>query len=107
MTTSPTIAASTAPGRGTNPSPAARGVNGRTAPSRTQPTTDASNPTTGRLRKNGVRRVRMTKTTRDWVASDSTNHAVWNRDSDAWNPHSIKANVPKSKIELSGPKKNM
>lgn len=32
----------------------------------------------GRLRKKGTRRVRMTKTTRVWVASDSTNHPVRN-----------------------------
>ena len=39
----------------------------------------------GRLRKNGTRRVRITKMTNVCVASDSTNHPVWNRDSPAWN----------------------
>jgi hypothetical protein len=32
----------------------------------------------GRLRQNGLRRVRIAKITSTWVASDSTNQPVWN-----------------------------
>jgi hypothetical protein len=32
----------------------------------------------GRLRQNGLRRVRIAKNTSTWVASDSTNQPVWN-----------------------------
>jgi len=49
----------------------------------------------GRLR-HGVPAVRITKSTRVWVARDSTNHPVWNRASEAWKPHSRIAKVRKS-----------
>ena len=60
--------------------------------------------TLGRLRKNGVRRVRITKMISVWVASDSTNQPVWNRLSPAWKSQSMTPKVRKSKRELIGPK---
>ena len=56
----------------------ASGVNGRTAPIAAQVIGSTIIARLGRLRKNGTRRVRMTKTTSVWVASDSTNQPVRN-----------------------------
>ena len=67
---------------------------------------DAETPV-GRLRKNGTRRVRITKVTRVWVASDSTNQPAWNRCCPAWNTHSMTPKVMKSNTELTGPKVSM
>ena len=61
----------------------------------------------GRLRKNGIRRVRMAKMTSVWVASDSTNQPERNRAGPAWKPHSMTPKVMKSNTELIGPKKSM
>ena len=61
----------------------------------------------GRLRKNGMRRVRMAKITRVWVARDSTNQPDRNSAGPAWNPHSMTPNVMKSNTELTGPKNSM
>ena len=61
----------------------------------------------GRLVYEGLRRVRMTKTTRVCVASDSTNHPVRNSACPAFSTTSITKKVRKSKIELTGPKTAM
>ena len=58
----------------------ASGVAGSTAPMATMTSVVTVNARLGRLRK-GFPIVRMTKSTRVWVASDSTNHPVWNSDS--------------------------
>ena len=65
-------------GSGLNPSTCASGVNGRIAPSVAMAVGVISIARLGRLWKNGTRRVRMRKTTRVWVASDSTNQPVRN-----------------------------
>ena len=57
----------------------------------------------GRLRKNGTRRVRITNTTRVWVARDSTNQPLRNSLWLACRTPSITKKVRKSKIELTGP----
>ena len=67
----------------------------------------ASSGMLGRLRKNGMRRVRMAKITRVWVARDSTNQPDRNSAGPAWNPYSMTPNVMKSNTELTGPKKSM
>src|SRR6516164_1256010 len=64
-------------GRGTNPSADATGAQGRSAASSTTPSPVTTKGTLGRLAQ-GLAAVRMTKTTRTWVASDSTNQPVWN-----------------------------
>src|SRR3974377_1299640 len=67
----------------------------------------SSSGTLGGVWKNGIRRVRITKITRVWVASDSTNQPVWNRTGPAWNTHSMMPEDRKSNTELSGPEKSM
>ena len=57
----------------------------------------------GRLRKKGIRRVRMRKITSVWVARDSTNQPLRNSLWLAWRISSITKNVAKSKTELRGP----
>jgi hypothetical protein len=52
---------------------------GRIAPTTAQAIGSAIIARLGRLRRNGTRRVRMTKTTRVWVASDSTTQPVRTR----------------------------
>jgi hypothetical protein len=64
------------PGSGWNPRVWAIGVAGITAPTVTTPRAARSSGTLGWLRKKGVRRVRITKITRVWVARDSTHSQV-------------------------------
>lgn len=61
------------------PRSAASGEYGRYAPIATTTSTATTIVVLGRLRQNGTRRVRMTNTTRVWVASDSTNQPERNR----------------------------
>jgi hypothetical protein len=53
-----------------------------------------------------MRRVRMAKITRVWVARDSTNQPDRNSAGPAWNPHGMTPNVMESNTELAGPKKS-
>jgi len=62
-------------GRRSNPSGAARGVNGKTVPIATVASTVAERGLLGGLR-NGLLAVRMTNRTNVCVASDSTNQPV-------------------------------
>ena len=80
---------------------------GSTAPTVTTASAASSSGTLGRLRKNGMRRVRIAKMTRVWVARDSTNQPERNSAGPAWNTHSMTPKVMKSKTELIGPKKSM
>src|SRR3569833_2152742 len=59
---------------GENPSSAANGVNGRTAPPATTASAADASTAPGLLRQTGLRRVRTRKMTSVWVARDSTNH---------------------------------
>jgi hypothetical protein len=69
---------------------------GRATPIAAQASVVASSGRLGRLRKNGTRRVRITKITSVWVASDSTNHPDRNSVGPASNTRSITAKVTKS-----------
>ena len=69
-------------GSGTKPSRPPNGVNGRAIATAITDSDVTVSQRAGRLR-HGLRWVRMTKITRTWVASDSTNHPVWNSGSDA------------------------
>ncbi len=89
------------------PSGSASAVNGSTAPIAAQASGSTSIGRLGRLRRKGTRRVRMTKITSVWVASDSTNQPLRNSLSPAFSTTSMTKNVRKSKIELSGPKTAM
>ena len=71
------------------------------------PITATEERAAGRLRQNGTRWVRITKTTRVCVARDSTNHPERNSAGPAANGPSMIAKVAKSKIELMGPKVSM
>src|ERR1035437_712318 len=71
------------------------------------PTAARTSGRLGWLRKNGMRRVRIAKITRVWVARDSTNQPERNSAGPEWNTHSMIAKVPKSNTELSGPKEIM
>ncbi len=51
--------------------------------------------------------VLMAKITRVCEVSDSMNHVVWNKDSEALKMKSIIKNVRKSKMELTGPRHSM
>jgi hypothetical protein len=55
----------------------------------------ASSGRLGRLWKNGTRRVRITNTTSDCVASDSANQPFRKRGAWAWKTQSITAKVRK------------
>ena len=77
------------------------------APTTTTAITEPSSGVDGRLRKKGTRRVRMTKTMRVWVASDSTNQPDRNSGALALKTQSITAKVAKSNTELMGPKRIM
>ena len=83
------------------------GLAGSAAPTVTTASAASSSGTLGRLRKNGMRRVRMAKITRVWVARDSTNQPDRNSAGPAWNPHSMTPKVMKSNTELTRPKKSM
>ena len=61
----------------------------------------------GWLRKNGMRRVRMAKMTRVWVARDPRTSRNGTAPGPAWKPHSMTPKVMKSNTELIGPKKSM
>ena len=74
----PTRIRKKASGSAANPSGSARGVNGRAAPTAAQASGTTIIGRLGRLRRNGTRRVRITKMTRVCVASDSTNQPVRN-----------------------------
>src|SRR5664280_986276 len=89
------------------PSSFASGVYGSKAPTTTTVKVEATRARPGLLRKKGLRRVRMTKMTRVWVASDSTNQPDRNRVAPAEKTHSMTAKVRKSNRELIGPKKSM
>src|SRR6266536_3805576 len=91
-------------GSGWKPSTVAKGVAGSSAPTLTTPRAARVSGRLGWLRKNGIRRVRMAKMTRVWVARDSTNQPVRNWDGPEWNTHSMIAKVAKSNTELNGPK---
>ena len=67
-----------AAGSGAKPSGCASGVAGSTAPTRTIPEAASARGRLGRLRKNGMRLVRMAKITSVCVARDSTNQPVRN-----------------------------
>ena len=66
------------PGRRNNPSGPASGETGRTRAAATTSAVVATRAALGRLR-NGLAAVRITKSTRVCVASDSTNQPVWKR----------------------------
>ena len=94
-------------GNGVKPSAWANGETGSAAPTATTPSAARSSGRLGRLRKNGMRLVRIAKMTRVWVARDSTNQPVRNSAGPAWKIQSMTPKVAKSKIELIGPKKSM
>ena len=73
----------------------------------TTPSAAMTSGALGWLRKNGIRRVRIAKITRVWVASDSMNQPERNSAAPAWKTHNMTPNVMKSNTELSGPKKIM
>src|ERR1039458_9079892 len=83
------------------------GVAGSSVPTAATPTAARTSGRLGWLRKNGMRRVRIAKITRVWVARDSTNQPERNSAGPEWNTHSMTAKVMKSNTELSGPKKIM
>src|SRR3974377_799045 len=60
-----------------------------------------------RAAEQGARGAWVTKRTRVWGASDSTNHPERNSAGSALNGPSMSAKVMKSKIELIGPKTSM
>src|SRR5689334_1450284 len=99
----PARAAKKSGGKGVKPKRRPTGVKGMAAPTRTQARLVMAKGRLGRLRKKGLRRVRMTKMIRVCVASDSTNHPVWNKLAPAWKIQSIIPKVRKSKSELIGP----
>src|SRR6266511_3062267 len=86
-------AAKNPPGRGWKPSVWASGVAGSSAPAVTTPRAARVSGRLGWLRRNGIRRVRMAKMTRVWVARDSTNQPVRNWAGPEWNTHSMTAKV--------------
>ena len=94
-------------GSGAKPSVGPMEDPGSRAPMATTTIIETSSGLEGRLRKKGTRLVRMTNTTRVWVASDSTNQPDRNRAGPASKTHSITAKVAKSKIELIGPTRTM
>src|SRR5690606_3301057 len=94
-------------GRAVNPSGPDRAVYGRTAATVTPPSTATICVRLAALRQNGLVWVRMTKTTRAWVASDSTNRPARNSARLACNASSRIANVRKSNSEDSGPEVSM
>ena len=91
-------------GRVVKPSTWTRGLKGSTAPMTAHVGGVTSIGRLGRLRVNGTRRVRMTNTTRVWVARDSMNQPVRNSLCPAWRTWSMTKKVMKSKMELIGPK---
>src|SRR5579864_3184498 len=91
-------------GSGWKPSAWENGEKGKKAPTATTVRTAMIIDRLGRLCQNGIRRVRITNTTRVCVASDSTNQPDRNRDGLAWKPYSMMAKVVKSNTELIGPK---
>jgi len=66
------------------------------------PIEEATSQPLGRLAQ-GVPRVRITKITSTWVASDSMNPPVWNSASLARNHHSSRPKVRKSNSDDTGP----
>jgi hypothetical protein len=71
--TMPASAAKKAPGSGWKPRVWASGVAGSRVPIATTPRAARVRGRLGWLRKKGMRRVRIAKMTRVWVARDSTN----------------------------------
>ena len=71
------------------------GVQGSTDATATTAIAVTASSGLGRLRS-GFPAVRMTKTTSTCVASDSTNHPVWNRRSGAWKTRRRMQKVRKS-----------
>jgi hypothetical protein len=100
----PPSAAKNPPGNGWKPRKWASGVAGSRVPTVTTPRAARVSGRLGWLRKNGMRRVRIAKITRVWVARDSTNQPERNWVGPAWKTHSMTPNVRKSNTELSGPK---
>src|SRR5450759_288574 len=94
-------------GNGWKPRACASGVAGSSAPTVTTLSAARVSGRLGWLRKNGVRRVRIAKITKVWVARDSTNQPERNCAGPEWKTQSMTAKVAKRTNELSGPKEIM
>ena len=81
-----------------------KGTYGITAATMIAPMVNQVSRPLGRDSQNGTRRVRMMKTMSVCVHMDSTNQAVWNSATPAWNTQSMRPKVTKSKMEEIGPK---
>jgi hypothetical protein len=90
-------------GRPTKPNTVPSGVNGTAIATARMTMTFIIRNRLGRLLKNGILRVLMTKMTSVCVNRDSTNHADWNSGWVAWNRYSKTKKVRKSNSELMGP----